>query len=63
MLHYRKKTVKRGYEDDAFNDFMAKMNKTKDVVLNRGAAQPLGVLKSSRGTTNFWILRLFTSKL
>ncbi len=33
------------------------------VVLNRGAAEPLGAAKSSRGAANFWSWLLFTGKL
>ena len=32
-------------------------------VLNRGAAEPLGVVRSSRGAANLWTWRLFTSQL
>ena len=33
------------------------------VVLNRGAAEPLGAAESSRGAANFWIWLVFTSKM
>jgi len=36
---------------------------TKPVVLNRGAAEPLGAAESSRGAANFWIWLVFTNKM
>ena len=33
------------------------------VILNRGAAEPLGAVKNYRGAANLWIWRLFNCKL
>ncbi len=42
---------------------MQKIELSKPVVLNRGAAVPLGAAESSRGAANFWIWLVFTSKM
>ena len=36
---------------------------SRPVILNRGAAEPLGAVKNSRGAANLWIWRLFNGKL